>query len=338
MVSFDNSPIQYYHHGRFRVAGGVLPDAVTAYQTFGDITKPCIIFPTCYGGRLDDQKYMIGEAKALQPSKYFIVTFALFCNGESSSPSNTPSPYNGPYFPAISYEDNIRAQLVVLTKALWIEKAYAVIGYSMGGQQAYYWPVMYPDYVERFIVICGSARTSPHNKCFLEGPKAALTASKDFDNGHYKSVPQFGVRAFGRVYSAWAYSQTWYRNHEYLYNGTYPDLNSFIREGWESGFLSGWDANDLIALINTWSAGDVSRVRDGGDFEACLSSIKARSLVMPSKSDLFFSPEDNEIELSHLKNAKLVVIDSIWGHMAGGGSNTRDDDFIKKEVRAFLES
>lgn len=43
---------------------------------------------------------------------------------------------------------------------------------------------------------------------FLEGPKAALAASKDFDDGHYTSVPQIGVRAFGRAYSAWAYGQT----------------------------------------------------------------------------------------------------------------------------------
>jgi hypothetical protein len=43
---------------------------------------------------------------------------------------------------------------------------------------------------------------------FLEGPKAALVASKDFDNGHYKTIPQHGIRAFGRVYSAWAYGQT----------------------------------------------------------------------------------------------------------------------------------
>ena len=46
-----------------------------------------------------------------------------------------------------------------------------------------------------------------HIFSFLEGPKAALTASKDFDNGHYKTTPQHGIRAFGRAYSAWAYSQ-----------------------------------------------------------------------------------------------------------------------------------
>jgi hypothetical protein len=47
-----------------------------------------------------------------------------------------------------------------------------------------------------------------HIPSFLEGPKAALVASRDFDNGHYKSPPTHGIRAFGRVYSAWAYGQT----------------------------------------------------------------------------------------------------------------------------------
>ena len=42
---------------------------------------------------------------------------------------------------------------------------------------------------------------------FLEGLKAALTASKDFEDGHYTTVPHHGLRAFGRVFSAWAYGQ-----------------------------------------------------------------------------------------------------------------------------------
>ena len=47
--------VKYYHHGRFAVEGGTIPDAVTAYQTFGDPKNPCIVFPTCYGGRLDGE-------------------------------------------------------------------------------------------------------------------------------------------------------------------------------------------------------------------------------------------------------------------------------------------
>ncbi|KAL6300491.1 homoserine O-acetyltransferase [Sparassis latifolia] len=335
-----SSEIKYYHHGRFRVAGGVLPDAITAYRTYGDPANPCIVFPTCYGGRLDSQDYMIGENKPLNPRKYYIVTLALFSNGESSSPSNTPVPYNGPYFPAVSYEDNVLAQYAVLTKELGVKKAFCVIGFSMGGQQAYYWPVMYPDFVEKFISICGSARTSPHNICFLEGPKAALVASKDFQNGHYTTQPQVGLRAFGRVYSAWAYGQTWFRNHGYLENGKYASLDDFLRAEWEGGYLE-WDANDLLTLLDTWQTGDittVSGVAGAGNFTNCLASIKPKGLIMPCKSDLYFPPEDSEIEVALMKNgSRLVVIPSVWGHMAGGGSNEEDDAFIKASVEKFLD-
>jgi len=330
-------PTQYHHHGRFRVAGGSIPDAITAYRTYGDPANPCIVFPTRHGGKLDSQAYMVGEDKVLNPKKYFVVTLALFSNGESSSPSNTPAPYNGPYFPAVSYEDNIRAQYAVLQK-LGIKKVFAVVGFSMGGQQAYYWPVVYPDYVERYVCICGSARTSPHNKCFLEGPMSALRASKDFEGGLYKSEPQFGIRAFGRTYSAWAYGQTWFREHKYLHDGRYPDLATFLREEWEAGFLGSWDANDLLTLMNTWQTGDVSLVRDGGDLDKCLSQIKAKGLIMPSKTDLYFPPEDSVDEVASMKNtARLVVMDTVWGHMGGGGSNAADDEFMAAEITKFFE-
>lgn len=68
----------------------------------------------------------------------------------------------------------------------------------------------------------------------------------------------------------------------------YTSLNDFIRGDWEAGFLGSWDANDLLTLLDTWQKGDVSLVRDGGDYEKCLKAIKAKGLVMPSKTDLYF--------------------------------------------------
>uniref|UniRef100_A0A8H7XVI5 AB hydrolase-1 domain-containing protein n=1 Tax=Psilocybe cubensis TaxID=181762 RepID=A0A8H7XVI5_PSICU len=314
-------PTQYHHHGRFTVAGGVLPDAVTAYRTYGNPDKPCIVFPTCFGAKLDSQVYMVGEGKVMDPIKYYIVTFALFSNGESSSPSNTPAPYNGPYFPAVSYEDNIRAQHAVLQN-LGVKKVFAVIGFSMGGQQAYHWPVMYPEFVESF----------------LEGPKAALVASKDYYDGHYKERAERGIRAFARVYSAWAYGQTWFREHKYKWDGLYPDLASFLRERWEDRFLQNWDANDLLVLLQTWQRGDISKIKDNGDLNACLGKISAKGLIMPSKTDLYFPPEDSVNEIASLtSSARLVVIDTVWGHTAGGGSNPVDDAFVQAEIKKFLE-
>ncbi|KIJ39900.1 hypothetical protein M422DRAFT_60651 [Sphaerobolus stellatus SS14] len=326
----QNKPeTQYYHHGTFHFEGGSIPDGMTAYRTHGDPEKPCIVFPTAYGGRLDSQYHHIGAGKPLDPSKYFIVTFALFSNGE-------PSPFNGPYFPKVSYADNIRAQHAVLTKKLGIKKVHCVVGFSMGGQQTYHWAIMYPEMVERFICICGSARTSPHNKCFIEGPKTALVSSRDFEFGHYVLQPEAGKRAFGRVYSAWAYGQTWFRQHQYRMDGKYPNLHSWLKGEWENRFLS-WDANDMLVLYNTWYNGDISIIRDNGDYEKALKSIKAKALIMPCKTDLYFPPEDSEIEVSLLPNAKLVVIDSVWGHGAGGGANPQDVKFVGEQITAFLQ-
>ncbi|KAH0827893.1 Alpha/Beta hydrolase protein [Lanmaoa asiatica] len=328
--------LQYYHHGRFKVAGGVLPDAVTAYQAFGDPSNPCVVYPAYYGAKLSlgALDALVGEDKVLDPRKYYVVTFALFCNGE-------PPPYNGPYFPEISYEDNMyerrqlvhiivysfetnsRAQYAVLTKVLGVKKVYCALGFSMGGQQAYHWATVYPDFVEKIAVVVSAARTSMHNRCILEGPKAALIASKDFKDGHYTSPPHHGIRAFGRVILPWVYSQAWFREHNYLMGGQYPDLSSFIRGEGESNWVQNWDANDMLHLLNTWQNGDISQVRDNGDYEKALRSIKAEVLLLPSKTDLFFAPEYSEIELSFLQRGTLVQIDTNWGHSSQSQSDIK---------------
>ncbi|KAG5342683.1 hypothetical protein C0989_010651 [Termitomyces sp. Mn162] len=118
---------------------------------------------------------------------------------------------------------------------------------------------------------------------FLEGLKVTLSASRDFEDGHYKSTPERGLRAYGRVYAGWAYGQT-----VGYYKFMYPDLNSFLREEWEESFAMNWDANDLLTLLETWKSGDISLVRDGGDLQRSLMSIKARGLIMPCKTDLYF--------------------------------------------------
>ena len=45
----------------------------------------------------------------------------------------------------------------------------------------------------------------------------------------------------------------------------------------------------MMVLCDTWNNGDISLVRDNGDLEKTLQSIKAKALVLPSKTDLFFT-------------------------------------------------
>jgi homoserine O-acetyltransferase/O-succinyltransferase len=70
-----------------------------------------------------------------------------------------------------------------------------------------------------------------------------------------------------------------------------------------------------------------------------LRAIKARVLLLPSETDLYFRVTDNALELAHLADAdELLPIPGIWGHRAGNpAANPADAAFLKNAVRRWLE-
>ena len=66
------------------------------------------------------------------------------------------------------------------------------------------------------------------------------------------------------------------------------DLEDFMTSFWEAWALSK-DPENLLVMLYTWQAGDCSKQEPyNGDFEAAMGAIKAKALVMPSKTDLYF--------------------------------------------------
>ncbi|KAF7296086.1 AB hydrolase-1 domain-containing protein [Mycena kentingensis (nom. inval.)] len=333
---------KYFNDGDLNAAAPGSNDSLTlAYRTFGDPSKPAVLIPSCYGGKIANTLtflYLQDDTDAIPVlNDYFVVVCGLLCGSESSSPSNAPDALRGPRFPKLTYEDNIRLQHALCT-SLGITKLHAYMGFSMGGQQAYHMAALYPDFVERIVVLAGSARTSWHNYSFLEGPKAALVNSVDFHDGQYQTPAARGTRAFSRVYATWALSQAWFRERSWETLG-YKDLEEYLKVAWEGG-MGQWDAHDLLGMISTWQGGDISKFspeEERGDLAKALGRIKAKTLIMPSRSDFYFPPEDSEEEVKHLKHGELRVIESIWGHFAGGGGGTKaDNEYIKQEVGRFL--
>ena len=318
-----------------------LRNARLAYQTYGELNDRrdnAIVFPTFFGSQHPANEPMIGPGLALDPARYFIIIPNLFGNGLSSSPSNTPAPYDRARFPRITYYDNIQFQRRLLTEQFGIERIALVCGFSMGAQQSFHWGALYPDMVERIAPWCGSARTSRHNFVFLEGVKAALCADGAWNNGWYDIQPWQGLRAMARVYAGWAPSQAFYREKVYLDLG-HSSLEDYLITSWEGRYLQ-QDANNILSMIATWQAGDISdNPLYGGDFAKALNAIKARAFVMPSQTDQYFPPQDNEIEVSLMPNADLRVIPTIWGHTGGGpGRNPVDTGFIDAQLKELLAS
>ena len=223
----------------------------------------------------------------------------------------------------------------LLTEIFGIQRLVLALGWSMGAQQAYHWAALFPDDVERLAPIAGSARISPHNYVFLEGAKAALLADPAFQDGFYREPPLRGLRAMARVWAGWALSQSFYREHIYRQLG-YRSVDDFLVGFWENLFVKR-DANNMLAQIWAWQQCDLAaNATFGGDFVAALQSIRARSIVMPGETDLYFPVADSAFEVRHMQAAELRPIPSVWGHYAGGALNPVDVAFVDQALKDLL--
>ncbi len=334
-----NEPVTF-RLGDFRLQQGMtLKDARIVYKTYGRLNADksnAILYPTSYGAHHTDIEWLIGEDRVLDPTRWFIVIPNMFGSGLSSSPSNTPFPYDRGRYPHVTTWDNVMAQRRLLTEAFGIDRLALVYGWSMGGQQAYQWGAAFPDKVDRVAAVCTSARTSPHNRLFIDGVRAALTADPAWRDGWFAEPPLRGLRAMGRLYAGWAMSQTFYRKE--LWRGLgYASMEDFIVAAWEGNFRRR-DANDLLAQFWTWEHNDISdNEMYRGDLAAALGAIEARTFVMPGETDLYFQVDDSRAEMVHLRNAELRPIPSVWGHRAGNPVQNREDErFLIQAVRDLL--
>ena len=77
-------------------------------------------------------------------------------------------------------------------------------------------------------------------------------------------------------------------------------------------------------MLWTWQNGDISNNPIyKGDYKKALAGIKAKAFVMPASTDLYFPPEDSANEVKHMPNAELRVVETYWGHFAGGPHQPR---------------
>ena len=320
-----------FHAGDIALQSGLeLPGAQIAYATYGRLSADrdnVVVFPTCFDGTHADNEFLIAHGRALDPERWFVIVPNMLANGLSTSPSNAPEPIAGERFPRVTHADNVSLQARLLGEVFGVERVRLVVGWSMGGQQAYHWAAMYPDAVERIAVICGAARTAPHTYVFLEGMRSALCAGGS-------GRPERGLRAIARAWAGWALSQAWYRRAGWEDMG-YESVEDFLVRYWEEMYLRA-SAPDLVAQIRTWQACDIGAATGQG-YDDAMRSIGARVLLMPGRTDLYFPPEDSEAEAALLRDARLSVIPSDWGHYAGGGHAEADVAFIDRELTRLLE-
>ncbi|MBS0448344.1 MAG: alpha/beta fold hydrolase [Proteobacteria bacterium] len=319
--------------------GGRLRSCKLAVATFGTLNAArdnAILVPTWYSGtsKIIEQVY-IGPGRALDPEKYHVVVVNQIGSGLSTSPHNTNGPHGMAGFPPVRIADDVRAQHRLLTERLGIERLALVVGGSMGAQQTYEWAVRYPDMVQRAAPIAGTAKNTDHDFIFTETLVDAITSDPAFNGGSYAQSADVaaGLKRHAKMWAVMGWSTEFYQAGRPAAIG-FPTLREFI-DTFMTGYFAPMDPNDLLCMAWKWQRGDVSRTT-GGDLEAALGRIKAKTFVMPVSHDMFFPPADCQREQALIAGSEFRPLQSIDGHLALFGTDPAFLQQLDVNLKALL--
>ncbi|GAA2223125.1 homoserine O-acetyltransferase [Herbiconiux moechotypicola] len=328
-------------------AGGVVPNAHLAYQTYGTLNAARdnavlvlhaltgdanLIHPAEPGHPTDGWwPGLVGPGLPIDTDRWFVVAPNMLggCQGSTGPSSIAPDGTEwGARFPYTTIADQTRAQRL-LAERLGIDRWFAVIGGSMGGMHVLEWAVQAPGQVERIAVIAAPASSSADQVALNSVQIQAIRADPAFQGGDYYDAadgegPHQGLALARRMA---------------LLNYRSPDeLNQRFGRSWQSGisplgqggrfavesyldfhgnkFTRRFDANTYITLVEAMNSHDLGRGRGG--VAAALASVQALALVIGIDSDRLFPVADQQLIARHLPHTldgdEPVVIESGFGH------------------------
>lgn len=333
------APPRRFALGDFPLAGGgVIPAASLDYRVYGTLAADrsnLVLYPSSYGAWPEDIDWVVGPI--LDPERWCVVLVSQFGNGRSSSPSTGAPGLAGGRWP-VDHRDNVAAQRRLLEDVFAVTTPALIYGWSMGAQQAFHWAVLEPERTQRICCVCGTARTTPHNRVFLLSLRQALSADSSWDGRRFRGLPEQGLRTFALIYASWAASQPFYRRGAHHQLG-YASVEAYVEQAWLPAYRR-HDPHDLLAMLDVWLANDVAAaagIASGdadADLAAALGRIQARTAVIAGRHDLYFTPEDCGAEAALISGAHFEVLESDLGHRAG---NPRDATAEQRQLRAAVE-
>lgn len=257
-------------------------------------------------------KDIIGPKKLLDTEKFFIIAISTLGSPNSSSPSTSKLGNN---FPKYSIKDMVNFQIEFLESKFNITHLKGLIGNSMGGFQALTWATLYPDFTDFLISLVSSYKVAGHNYSLFKFMNQIIESDSNYNNGSYDKPLKIATSLANESTYPFGLSMEFYRNLSI--DEIDEGLNELAIEGSES------DANDIIYRNNASLKYDI---------EDILKNIKVKTLIVAINQDQFFPPRLDAIPMSKMiKNSKLVVYDSIMGHVG-----THEIIKIENELNDFL--
>ena len=242
---------------------------------------------------------LYGAGEPLDLSRYFLVIPDAIGAGDSSKPSDGLHAH----FPHYGYEDQVRAQHLLLER-IGIKHLKVVLGTSMGGMQTWLWGEMFPNDMDCLVAIASTpAAISGRNMIWRQMISQSIRSDPAWKNGDYAkdSPPKNWIKAAIPLSAIMTGSAEQFQKQAPT-RETAIDLVDQLEVDGEA-----YDANDLLYAFES-----------SADYDP---APKLNAIIKPMLTINFANDLTNPPELLHLPTASNYINVMIpagpasYGHM-----------------------
>jgi homoserine O-acetyltransferase/O-succinyltransferase len=303
-------------------SGEQLPGLEIAYHTYGELNSDAsnVVWVchalTANSDAADWWSGLVGEGKAIDPGKYFIVCANILASCYGSSGPLTINPRTGePYystFPHVTIRDMVNAH-ILLRRHLGIKQIRLCIGGSMGGYQVLEWAVMEPGVINSIGLIATGARESAWGISIHTAQRIAIEADPS-----WKEM-RAGAGAAG-LKAARAIGMLTYRSYE-AFGATQTDDDDSKLDDFKASSYIHHQGDKLVKRFNVHSYWLLTKSMDSHNLarrrarlEDVLFALKMPALVVGISSDFLCPLAEQQFLAKHIPGAQFHEIDSPYGH------------------------
>jgi homoserine O-acetyltransferase len=282
---------------------------------------------------------VFGPGAVLSLEHDFVICINMLgsCYGSTGPGSVDPETGRiyGPDFPLVSIRDNVRAQAMLLD-SLGVHRLRLVMGGSIGGMQALEWAMLYPDRVERGVII-GVAPLSAMGLALNHLQRQAIQGDPDWEGGDYlpHKQPRYGL-ALARQIAMISYKSAALFEERFARRPNRNGEDPWALDDHGGGLIGGrfdiagyldlqgrrfidrFDANAYLAILRTMETWDP--LREGASPAEVFGRIRARLTFVGISSDWLFSPDSVRNFAGAIQAAGVAAeyheMNSLHGHDA----------------------
>ena len=259
----------------------------------------------------------MGEGSLINPKDYFIICANIIgsCYGSTGplSVEDLGAEISLNNFPTLTIRDMVEAH-ILLRKHLGIEQIDLLMGGSMGGYQALEWAVYEPNVIKKMFLIA----TSPSESAWGVAVHTAQRLAIEADPTWKDATPNAGANG---LKAARAIGMLTYRNYG-IFQEKQTDEDPEKIDNFKASSYMIYQGEKLVKRFYAYSYWLLTKSMDshhlarkrGGDLMTTLATIKTPTFIIGINSDILCPLDEQRFMEHHMPNAKLIAIDSMYGH------------------------